>query len=81
MGMYAPEEANTRLRDWWSRRSVADLMIVVERAETSYSYLYQVCHSYRRPSPELADRIEFATGGELTSELLLSIRRWESAPA
>lgn len=40
----------------------------------STSYLYQLIRGERKPSIELAQRIETITGGEVTLEMLLGIK-------
>ena len=70
-----PNVVSERLEAFWDRHKAEDLTEIAARAGTSYSYLYQVTHSLRRPSPDLAINLEDATGGEITSDMLLSIQR------
>jgi len=50
---------------------IKELEKIAKKADTKVSYLIQIRNGHRRPSPELAERIEEATGGLVTRMELL----------
>lgn len=43
---------------------------IAENADTTVDYLYQVCTARAQASTKLAQRLEIATSGQLTKEML-----------
>lgn len=58
-------------RDFFDQHSHHEVRRVAILAGSSYDYLYQVAHGYRRPSPELAERLEKASDGRMDRVSLL----------
>lgn len=54
------------LKDWLRGAKKQRRFEVAEKAGTSVAHLQQVAGGYRRVSPELAERLEIASDGELT---------------
>lgn len=52
-----------------------------ERCELSQPYIWQIANGQRRPSPDVAERIELATGGQVTAMELLYPHRTPAEPA
>jgi len=48
---------------------------VSHKAGTTFGYFKQIAYGHRRPSPELADKLEIASGKRLEFRALLSTRR------
>lgn len=58
------------LRTWTKKTPIAERRRVAKAAGTSVDYLMQLAGNHRRPSWELAVRIEEATDGDVTRDTL-----------
>lgn len=54
------------LREFIEKHGVAAARDVAAEAGTNYAYFSQIAYGHRRASPHMAQRIEKATGGEVT---------------
>lgn len=59
-----------RLKIYLKTNKITELKFA-NRVNVSQPFISQICNGNRRPSPELADLIEKATGGSVTFEELL----------
>lgn len=59
-----------KMKQWWDAAQPAEQHRVAFKCGTTRVYLYQLAHSIRQPSPQLAIRIEGATAGKITRESL-----------
>ena len=57
---------NEHLREWLANASPERRDEVARNAGTSPGYLWQLAGGHRKPTPEIAERLQEASGGEIT---------------
>lgn len=57
---------NDHLRDWLAKNSADRREQVAKAAGTTVGHLWQLSGGHRKASPELAGRLQEASGGEIT---------------
>ncbi|NNA99257.1 transcriptional regulator [Pseudomonas gessardii] len=57
---------NDHLRDWLARASNDRRQLVAATAKTTVGHLWQLAGGHRKASADLAERLQDASGGEIT---------------
>ncbi|WP_314408877.1 hypothetical protein [Pseudomonas kuykendallii] len=57
---------NEHLREWLANASPERRDEVARKAGTSAGYLWQLAGGHRKPTPEIAERLQESSGGEIT---------------
>lgn len=57
---------NDHLRDWLARASNERRQSVAAAAKTTVGHIWQLAGGHRKASAELAERLQDASGGEIT---------------
>lgn len=57
---------NDHLREWLAKTSPERRDEVAKKAGTSAGYLWQLAGGHRKPTPEIAERLQEASDGEIT---------------
>lgn len=57
---------NDHLRDWLAKATNDRRQAVAEAAKTSIGHLWQLAGGHRKASADLAERLQDASGGEIT---------------
>ncbi len=57
---------NAHLRDWLANASPARRDEVAKKAGTSAGYLWQLAGGHRKATPEISERLQEASDGEIT---------------
>ena len=56
-----------------TRRNRQVLLDVLKEADTNMAYFRQLAYGFRKPSVEMAKRLEVASGGEMKAAKLLGL--------
>ena len=57
---------NDHLRDWLANATADRRQLVSQAAKTTVGHLWQLAGGHRKASAELAERLQDASGGEIT---------------